>query len=86
MKRNNKNQLEGKEVRFKEGIVYEPTCLACGASGFGFHIVDAGEKFNSRDVEDCVCAVCPSKRIEWKPAAFSKGDVLMKKGWKAKNG
>lgn len=48
-----KDPIEGKEVRIAEGIVYEPHCKKCGCFGFGFHVVQGGEKFEEEDVEGC---------------------------------
>lgn len=76
-----KDPFEGKEIRMAEGITYEPYCK-CGVWGFGIHIVMKGEEFDKTDVEGAYCPDCGSSKVEWHPAGYSGGDVIMKKGWK----
>ena len=75
-----KNPLEGKEIRMGEGIVLEPYCK-CGAYGFGFHVLETGKKLDKKYVEDACCIECGSQDLEWLPAGYSEGKVIMKKGW-----
>ena len=79
------NPLEGREIRMGEGLVYEPYCYKCKVYGFGFSIVLEGRTFDKTDVAGACCIDCGSEDLEWHPAGYSSGEVVMEKGWKRRS-
>lgn len=79
-----KDPMEGKEIKFETGFVYFPSCKECGSKVPGFHISYDGKAPTIAEVFGASCTDCGSEEIDWNLESYSKGKVILKKGWKRK--
>ena len=64
------------EIGMMRGLVYAPTCNACGQPSMGMHIVEEGESFDPSCVEGAVCVSCGAEDLRWELAGHTVGDEL----------